>query len=52
MLTKEPLKNLMQECAEMHKRYDTTNREQARFQIASVAQALINRRVYKRDYSK
>lgn len=44
MLTKTPLRQLMQESAEIHKRFDTRNRKEAREQIVMVATALKHRR--------
>jgi hypothetical protein len=49
-LTDTPLKQLMAESAEMHRRYhDVENIQQARFQVAAVAQALTNRYLYKKE---
>lgn len=44
MLTKEPLSKLMQESAEIHKRFHTRNRKEAREQIVMVATVLKHRR--------
>ena len=38
------LRELMNEAAELHKRFDCNNREQARFNIDLVARALIARK--------
>jgi len=48
MLTKEPLRKLMQESAEIHKRFDTRTRYEAREQIVMVSTALKHRRNLKR----
>ena len=39
-----PLRDLMNEAAEIHKRFDCNSREQARFNIDLVARSLIARR--------
>lgn len=48
MLTKESLHKLMQESAEIHKRFNTRDRYEAREQIVMVSTALKHRREVKR----